>query len=255
MGAEGETLELEKFANKWLGSNHKIKSMDSVESCWFSTVKYSNFKGTKNINNDIPPHIDVKIQRYEKRNEPGAEKTWECEIYDENYEPLFLKTDNYNNETNITPATLIPKRTRSLVKCIITPMIWVVSGKINVSWQLVQAIVQTPVAVASGRCVIPMDANTKKRLTEQKYEKQEHTEKDEIKQFTTVNATLLDSDSDCDSDSDEDEELINKTQQPVVVPISTTLLNEHEDEEEEKEVEQNVKATKKPITKVTKSKK
>ena len=79
--------------------------------------------------------------------------------------------------------------------------IWIINGKFNASWKLVQAVVQKPRASLQGQCFIKLKASDKEKL------KTQQVTDEDVEQHIT--STVVD-------DSDEEEEVPAPAPAPVV---------------------------------------
>jgi hypothetical protein len=101
-------------------------------------------KGSIEPDLNKPPTLTVKI--------PCWKGVWQSEIYDEEGSPLFLKG---KSSPHITPLDFLKPKTHviCLIQC---GGLWFVNGKVSVTWNLKQAIVQKPKtsSIVEGTCFL-----------------------------------------------------------------------------------------------------
>jgi len=146
-----------KHSEAWFG---KKQSREIVEYGYFSFLKHSKNKDTKEVDNTKAPSIRPKVPNYDGK--------WKVEIYDTQSNLLFPS----ENE-NATPMEFVPKR--SNVICMLQcGGIWVGGKGWGLTWKLAQCVVK-PQEMESvfGKCniMISEEASTEinKDLDETKY--------------------------------------------------------------------------------------
>ena len=101
-----------------------------------------------------PPTLTVKI--------PCWSGVWQSEIYDEEGEPLFIKG---KVAAHVTPLDFVKPKTHviCLLQC---GGLWFVNGKVSITWNLKQAIVQKPKtsSIAEGTCFLRIKPADKEKL-------------------------------------------------------------------------------------------
>ena len=111
-------------------------------------------KGSVEMDESKPPTLTVKI--------PCWSGVWQSEIYDEDGEPLFIKG---KSAAHVTPLDFIKPKTHviCLLQC---GGLWFVNGKVSITWNLKQAIVQKPrtSAIAEGTCFLRIKPADKEKL-------------------------------------------------------------------------------------------
>ena len=106
-------------------------------------------KGSIEIDETRPPTLTVKI--------PQWSGVWKPEIYDEDGEPLYI---NGKVNTHLSPLEFLKPKTHviCLLQC---GGLWFVNGKISITWNLKQAIVQKPKQTMEGTCFLKPKASDK----------------------------------------------------------------------------------------------
>jgi hypothetical protein len=143
------TIELEQFLISMIKLENKIKEDALINSKeWFgktitikeiidekfnTMLKYpKKEKGSIELDYSRPPTLNIKI--------PCWKGEWQTEVYDEEGEPLYIK--NKVNEDK-TPLDFLKPKT--YVSCLIQcGGLWFVNGKVSITWNLKQVMVQKP---------------------------------------------------------------------------------------------------------------
>lgn len=135
---------------EWFGK--EIKSMEVIEEKFNVMLRHPKIKGTEMPDLSKSPTLTVKI--------PCWNGVWKPEIYDEDGEPLFVhgKVNSHKN-----PLEFLPSKTHviCLIQC---GGLWFVNGKISITWNLKQAIVQKPKTTMEGKCFIRLKDTDKEKL-------------------------------------------------------------------------------------------
>lgn len=146
-----------KHSEAWFG---KKQSREIVEYGYFSFLKHSKNKDTKEIDSSKAPSIRPKVPNYDGK--------WKVEIYDTQSNLLFPAANE-----NATPMEFVPKR--SNVICMLQcGGIWVGGKGWGLTWKLAQCVVK-PQEMESvfGKCNIMISdeasAEINKDLDETKY--------------------------------------------------------------------------------------
>jgi hypothetical protein len=165
---EYSTPELESFLSSMQNLETQVKTDALTHSKeWFGKVitnpeimdekfnvmlRYPKIKGTQEPNLTKFPTLTVKI--------PCWNNVWKTEIYDEDGEPLFV-TGKVNSHLN--PLEFLKPKTHviCLIQC---GGLWFVNGKVSITWNLKQAIVQKPKQSMEGQCFIRLKTSDKERL-------------------------------------------------------------------------------------------
>jgi len=155
MKAVEEKVKQDAIVNSkdWFGK--EIKSMEVMEEKFNVMLRYPKIeKGKEEMDYTKAPTMTVKL--------PCWSGKWQPEIYDEDGNPLFLKTDNL---TGKSPLPFLAPKTHviCLIQC---GGLWFVNGKVSITWNLKQAIVQKPKtsAIAEGTCFLKPKAADKEKL-------------------------------------------------------------------------------------------
>jgi hypothetical protein len=209
---EYSTSELESFLSSMQTLESQVKADALAHSKeWFGKVitnpeiidekfnvmlRHPKIKGTLEPDVSKPPTLTVKI--------PCWNNVWKTEIYDEDGEPLFV-SGKVNSHLN--PLEFLKPKTHviCLIQC---GGLWFVNGKVSITWNLKQAIVQKPKQTMEGRCFIRLKANDKERL------KSLPPVEDDVLDDGVVSTQVV------DSDDEEEETYIPVTvPEPVVEPV------------------------------------
>jgi hypothetical protein len=195
------------YSKDWFGK--EIKSMEVMEEKFNTMLRYPKVeKGKDALDYDKPPTLTLKL--------PCWKGVWQSEIYDEEGNPLFIKG---KTAPHVTPLDFLKSRTHvlCLVQC---GGLWFVNGKVSITWNLKQAIVQKPKtsAITEGVCFLKPKAEDVEKL------KSLPPPEDDIDPDGAVTSTIVD-------DSDDEEELLppppvlkrEVVPEPVVVPDPVVL--------------------------------
>jgi hypothetical protein len=152
MKALEDQVKRDAMANslEWFGKEYK--SMDVIDEKFNVMLRHPKIKGTERLDLDKPPTLTVKI--------PCWNGVWKPEIYDEEGEPLFV---NGKVNSHLTPLEYLKPKTHviCLIQC---GGLWFVNGKVSITWNLKQAIVQKPKASMEGKCFLKPKAEDKEKL-------------------------------------------------------------------------------------------
>jgi len=142
-----------KNSMKWFGK--EIKSMEVIEEKFNVMLKHPKIeKGSAVMDLNKPPTLTVKV--------PQWSGVWKTEIYDEEGNPLFVP-----GEFNASGSPLDFLKSKSHVITLLDcGGLWFVNGKISITWNLKQAIVQKPKERVSGVCILRPKASDKQKLKE-----------------------------------------------------------------------------------------
>ena len=181
------------FSKEWFGK--EIKSAEVIDEKFNVMLRHpKKVKGGLELDFDKPPTLTVKI--------PQWSGVWKPEIYDEDGEPLYI-----NGKTNSHLSPLEFLKPKSHVICLLQcGGLWFVNGKISITWNLKQAIVQKPKQTMEGTCFLkPKAADVQKMKALAPVEADVYHDE--------VSTTIVD-----DSD-DEREHESSEVLAPVVVPV------------------------------------
>jgi hypothetical protein len=174
------------YSKEWFGK--EIKSADVMDEKFNIMLKHpKKEKGSAELDFLKPPTLSVKI--------PCWKGVWQSEIYDEEGEPLFLKG---KSPPDLSPLDFLKSKTQviCLIQC---GGLWFINGKVSMTWNLKQAIVQKPKtsSIVEGMCFLKPKPSDKEKL-----KAQPPPEVDGIKDSAVISSTIVD-----DSDDEEDMEL------------------------------------------------
>lgn len=176
------------YSKEWFGK--EIKSSEVIDEKFNVMLRHPKFKGTQEIDESKPPTLTVKI--------PQWSGVWKPEIYDEDGEPLFI-----NGKTNGHLSPLEFLKPKSHIICLIQcGGLWFVNGKISITWNLKQAIVQKPKQTIEGTCFLRPKAADKEKM------KSLPPPEDDVDPDGVQGATIV-----ADSDDEHEEE-------PVPAPVA-----------------------------------
>ena len=131
------------YSKDWFGK--EIKSMEVMEEKFNVMLRYPKLEKGKDIPDySKPPTLTAKL--------PCWKGVWQPEIYDEEGSPLYVKG---KTSAHITPLEFLKPKTHviCLLQC---GGLWFVNGKVSITWNLKQAIVQKPKssAITEGVCFL-----------------------------------------------------------------------------------------------------
>lgn len=131
------------YSKEWFGK--EIKSADVMEEKFNVMLRHpKKEKGSAEMDLNKPPTLSVKV--------PCWKGVWQSEIYDEEGTPLFLKG---KSPAHVTPLDFLKPKTHviCLIQC---GGLWFVNGKVSITWNLKQAIVQKPKtsSIVEGTCFL-----------------------------------------------------------------------------------------------------
>jgi hypothetical protein len=200
------------YSREWFGK--EIKSAEVIDEKFNVMLRHpKKAKGSAEVDENKPPTLTVKI--------PQWSGVWKPEIYDEDGEPLYI---NGKINSHLTPLEYLKPKTHviCLLQC---GGLWFVNGKISITWNLKQAIVQKPKtsAIAEGTCFLKPKAADKEKM------KALPPPEDEVDPDGAPTTIVADSD-------DEHEEIVpapapapvpvNVVEDPVVVSSTTEVIEE-----------------------------
>jgi len=172
------------YSKEWFGK--EIKSADVMEEKFNVMLRHpKKEKGSIEPDLNKPPTLTVKI--------PCWKGVWQSEIYDEEGTPLFLKG---KGPSHLSPLDFLKPKTHviCLIQC---GGLWFVNGKVSITWNLKQAIVQKPKSssIVEGTCFLRPKASDVQKL-----KSLPPPESDDIDPDGAVSSTIVD-----DSDDEERE--------------------------------------------------
>jgi hypothetical protein len=179
------------YSKEWFGK--EIKSMEVMDEKFNAMLKYPKVeKGKAELDYNKPPTLSVKI--------PCWSGVWQSDIFDEEGNPLYVKG---KTASHVTPLDFLKSRTHviCLLQC---GGLWFINGKVSITWNLKQAIVQKPKSSSfvEGTCFLRPKAGDVEKL------KSLPPPDDDVDPDGAISSTIVE-------DSDEEFEL--PPPQPVVV--------------------------------------
>jgi hypothetical protein len=182
------------YSKEWFGK--EIKSAEVIDEKFNVMLRHpKKAKGSAEVDESKAPTLTVKI--------PQWSGVWKSEIYDEDGEPLYI---NGKTNTHLNPLEFLKPKTHviCLLQC---GGLWFVNGKISITWNLKQAIVQKPKQSMEGTCFLrPKATDVQKMKSLPKPE-------EEVDPEGACVTIVADSD---DEDEQEVEEPVVKVEVPVV---------------------------------------
>jgi hypothetical protein len=143
-------LDAMTYSKEWFGK--EIKSAEVIDEKFNVMLRHpKKAKGSAEVDESKPPTLTVKI--------PQWSGVWKPEIYDEDGEPLYI---NGKCNTHLNPLEFLKPKTHviCLLQC---GGLWFVNGKISITWNLKQAIVQKPKQSMEGTCFLrPKETDVQK---------------------------------------------------------------------------------------------
>ena len=184
------------YSKEWFGK--EIKSSDVMEEKFNVMLRHPKLeKGSIEPDLNKPPTLSVKV--------PCWKGVWQSEIYDEEGTPLFLKG---KSAAHVSPLDFLKSKTHviCLLQC---GGLWFVNGKVSITWNLKQAIVQKPKTstIVEGTCFLKPKAADVAML------RSLPPPEEDIDPEGAVSSTIVE-----DSD-DEEFELPPPTPETVVAPV------------------------------------
>jgi hypothetical protein len=138
-------------SKEWFGK--EIKSAEVIDEKFNVMLRHpKKAKGSVEVDETKSPTLTVKI--------PQWSGVWKPEIYDEDGEPLYI---NGKTNSHLTPLEFLKPKTHviCLIQC---GGLWFVNGKISITWNLKQAIVQKPKQTMEGTCFLRPKASDKEKM-------------------------------------------------------------------------------------------
>jgi hypothetical protein len=153
MKALEQKIKSDAMANskEWFGK--EIKSAEVIDEKFNVMLRHpKKAKGSVEVDESKPPTLTVKI--------PQWSGVWKPEIYDEDGESLYI---NGKVNSHLTPLEFLKPKTHviCLLEC---GGLWFVNGKISITWNLKQAIVQKPKQTMEGTCFLKPKSSDKQLM-------------------------------------------------------------------------------------------
>ena len=141
------------YSKEWFGKT--ITSSDVMDEKFNIMLRHpKKEKGSAELDYNKPPTLTVKS--------PCWKGVWQSEIYDEEGEPLFIKG---KSAQHLSPLDFLKPKTHviCLIQC---GGLWFVNGKVSITWNLKQAIVQKPKSsyITEGTCFLRIKPAEKELL-------------------------------------------------------------------------------------------
>jgi hypothetical protein len=152
MRALEQKIKADAMANskEWFGK--VITSTEVMDEKFNIMLRHPKIKGTQEPDLNKPPTLTVKV--------PCWNKVWKSEIYDEEGEPLFVSG---KVNSHMSPLEFLKPKTHviALIQC---GGLWFINGKVSITWNLKQSIVQKPKASMEGQCFLKPKMEDKQKL-------------------------------------------------------------------------------------------
>jgi hypothetical protein len=128
------------YSKEWFGKN--ITSSEVMDEKFNVMLRHPKIKGSIEPDLSKAPTLTVKV--------PQWSGVWKSEIYDEEGVPLYV---NGKVNSHLNPLEYLKPKTHviCLIQC---GGLWFVNGKVSITWNLKQAIVQKPKASLEGQCLL-----------------------------------------------------------------------------------------------------
>jgi len=137
-------------SKEWFGKT--ITSTEVMDEKFNVMLRHPKFKGSQEPDTSKSPTMTVKI--------PCWNGVWKSEIYDEDGVPLFV---NGKVNGHLSPLEYIKPKMHviALIQC---GGLWFINGKVSITWNLKQAIVQKPKESMEGQCFLRPKVQEKERM-------------------------------------------------------------------------------------------
>jgi hypothetical protein len=194
------------YSKEWFGKT--ITSAEVMDEKFNVMLRHpKKEKGSAEVDENKPPTLTVKI--------PCWSGVWQSEIYDEDNEPLFIKS---KTASHVTPLDFLKPKTHviCLLQC---GGLWFVNGKVSITWNLKQAIVQKPKtsAIAEGTCFLKIKPADKEKL------KSLPPPEEDVDPDGAVSSTIVE-DSDDEREIPKPAPVVEKVVEKVVEPTASASL-------------------------------
>jgi hypothetical protein len=214
------------YSKEWFGK--EIKSSEVIDEKFNVMLRHpKKAKGSAELDETRPPTLTVKV--------PQWSGVWKPEIYDEDGNPLYI---NGKVNAHLSPLEFLKPKTHviCLIQC---GGLWFINGKVSITWNLKQAIVQKPKQSMEGTCFL------KPKVSEKALMKTLPPPEDDVDPDGVQGATIVD-----DSDDDEPIPVIPApiaVKEPEPEPVAVAA----EQQVQVEPVEEEVKPKKKIVRKKT----
>jgi hypothetical protein len=125
------------YSKDWFGK--EIKSMDVMDEKFTPMLKYPKIsKGSEERDYSQPPQLTVKL--------PCWKDVWQTSVFDEDYNPLYVKGKTTSDVTPLDFLTCHNKAPIQIICLIQCAGLWFVGSpaKVSITWNLKQVIVRKP---------------------------------------------------------------------------------------------------------------
>jgi hypothetical protein len=192
------------YSKDWFGKT--ITSSEVMDEKFNVLLRHPKIKGTAEPDLSKAPTMTVKL--------PCWSGVWKSQIFDEDGEPLYV---NGKTNTHLNPLEFLKPKTQviCLIEC---GGLWFVNGKVSITWNLKQAIVQKPKSSMDGHCFLKPKAADMEKLKTMAPVVSDFVDPD----GGAISATVEDSDD--DDDDDEEEEIIIRP--PTPPPVIAAVVEE-----------------------------
>jgi hypothetical protein len=194
------------YSKEWFGKT--ITSSEVMDEKFNIMLRHPKIKGTQEPDLSKSPTMTVKI--------PCWNGVWKSEIYDEDGNPLFV-SGKVNG--HLSPLEFVKPKTHviALIQC---GGLWFINGKVSITWNLKQAIVQKPKDSMEGQCFLKPKVQDKEKL------KSLPPPEDDVDPDGVVSSTIVE-DSDDEQEEIRSEPVIQTPQQSVVQePVAVAVAVE-----------------------------
>ena len=138
------------YSKEWFGKT--ITSAEVMDEKFNVMLRHPKIKGTQEPDLTKSPTMTIKV--------PCWNGVWKSEIYDEDGNPLFV-SGKVNG--HLSPLEFLKPKTHviTLIQC---GGLWFINGKVSITWNLKQAIVQKPKESMEGQCFLRPKVQDKEKL-------------------------------------------------------------------------------------------
>lgn len=199
------------YSKDWFGKS--ITSSEVMDEKFNVLLRHPKIKGSQEPDLSKAPTMTVKL--------PCWSNVWKSEIYDEDGEPLYV---NGKTNSHLNPLEFLKPKTHviCLIQC---GGLWFVNGKVSITWNLKQAIVQKPKQSMEGTCFLrPKAADVEKLKTMEPVT--------DIVEPYASSVTVVD-DSDEEDECEEPVQESAPVEEPIQEPVSVPAPVEEPVQEEE----------------------
>lgn len=152
---------------EWLGV--KYDNIDIIRALYNEMIRYPRVPGSQMPDLSKPPSISLKL--------PCYNKVWQPEIFDEDTNPLYLKSmvkemeeinadivlNDDEDECQLAPLKFIQPRSH-VILLIQSAGVWFVNKKFSITWNVKQVVVKNPLPPMEGTLFLTIDTKTKELL-------------------------------------------------------------------------------------------